>query len=131
MLGGFVPAVVNGEHVYAVETVGQLMHNLTHFGNATSPIAQAGRESQNFDPRIREPAGLLVQTASQIGWVFLDGRHELSLGASVADVGALLKKLETVGALNGEAVWQAQCSTEPTKRRSTRSLKGTFASARS
>ena len=36
----------------------------------------AGRESRNFDPYIREPAGLFVQTADgRVGWVLFDGRQ--------------------------------------------------------
>jgi hypothetical protein len=67
----------------------------------TLPLAQCGRETRNFDPRVREPAGVLIQTASQVGWVLFDGRHELSVGASVVDVGIILKVLDQAGALGG------------------------------
>jgi hypothetical protein len=81
---------------------------------ATSPIAQCGRETKNFDPRVREPAGLLVQTVPRtadrhdgcIGWILFDGRHELSLGASVVDAALILGKLEAADAFDG-AVRQA------------------------
>ena len=77
-----------------------MMRELSKY-NATSPIAQCGRETRNFDPYIREPAGVLVQTESRIGWVLFDGRHELSIGASVIDVAVLLKKLEVDGMFRG------------------------------
>ncbi len=99
MLGGLVPAVVDGEHLYLAHTVPQVLERLQRHANALSPIAQAGRETQNFDPHIREPAGLIVQTADQIGWVLFDGRHELSLGAGVVDAAVLLAKLQAMGAL--------------------------------
>jgi len=102
MMGGLVPVVVDGEHVYCVETVDRVIQHLSHFGNATSPIAESGRETRNFDPHIREPAGVLVQTADRIGWVLFDGRHELSIGASVVDVAVILKALQEMGALGGE-----------------------------
>lgn len=102
MMGGLVPAVVDGQHIYCVETVDQVRERLRDYGNATSPIAQCGRETNNFDPRIREPAGILVQTEDQIGWVLFDGRHELSIGASVVDVAQILKMLQDDGALNGK-----------------------------
>jgi len=107
IMGGFVPVVVNGEHVYCVETVDKVMRNLSHYGNAISPIAQAGRETKNFDPRVREPAGVLAQTENQIGWVLFDGRHELSIGASVVDVAVILKKMEMEGVFNDELIQQA------------------------
>ncbi len=99
MMGGFVPAVVNGKHLYCAETTAEVMRNLSHYGNATSPITLAGKETKNFDPYIREPAGVLVQTESSIGWILFDGRHELSIGANVVDVAILLKKLESEGVL--------------------------------
>jgi hypothetical protein len=102
VLGGFVPVVVDGRHVYCVETVDQIIANLRDYGNATSPIARCGRETNNFDPRVREPAGLLVQTEDEIGWVLFDGRHELSIGASVVDVAMILKKLQDDGLLPGK-----------------------------
>jgi hypothetical protein len=102
MMGGLVPVVVDGEHVYCVETVDRVIHHLSHFGDATSPIAESGRETRNFDPYIREPAGVLVQTADRIGWVLFDGRYELSIGASVVDVAVILKALQEMGALGGE-----------------------------
>jgi hypothetical protein len=102
MMGGLVPLVVDGEHVYCVETVDEVVEHLSHHGNATSPIAESGRETRNFDPHIREPAGVLVQTADRIGWVLFDGRHELSIGASVVDVAVILKALQDMGALGGE-----------------------------
>ncbi len=107
MLGGLVPAVVDGRHIYCLDTVAQVMQNLGRYGNATSPIAQAGRETKNFDPFVREPAGLLVQTRDRIGWVLFDGRHELSIGAGVVDAGAILFKLEQLGMLGPQRVEQA------------------------
>jgi hypothetical protein len=101
ILGGLVPAVVDGVHALGeAGTVDGVMEVLGKVG-ATSPIAQCGRETRNFDPRIREPAGVLLQTATHVGWVLFDGRHELSVGASVVDVGVLLKKLDEEGALGG------------------------------
>jgi hypothetical protein len=107
MLGGLVPAVIDGQYVYCVDTVANLIRNLNRYGNACSPVAEAGKESRNFHPFIREPAGLLVQTENQIGWVLFDGRHELSIGASIADAAVILKKLERGGKLGGESVQQA------------------------
>jgi hypothetical protein len=37
-----------------------------------------------------------MQTSDQIGWVLFDGRHELSIGASVVDVAVTLSKLDAV-----------------------------------
>jgi len=102
MMGGFVPAVVDGQHVYCVDAVEQVRQRLHEYGNAISPIAECGKESRNCDPRIREPAGLLVQTRDQIGWVLFDGRHELSIGASVVDAAKMLKLLEDAGAFDGK-----------------------------
>lgn len=107
MMGGLVPAVIDGQHVYHCATVADVRHNLSRFGNATSPIAQTGRETRNFDPVLREPAGLLIQTEHYAGWVLFDGRHELSIGASVVDVALLLEKLAAAGHLAGETVQQA------------------------
>ena len=101
MMGGFVPVVVDGQHVYCVETVDQVRAYLRDYGNATSPIGRSGRETNNFDPRIREPAGIFVQTEDQIGWILFDGRHELSIGASVVDVAKILEMLEYDGVLDG------------------------------
>jgi hypothetical protein len=102
MLGGLVPVVVDGQHVYCVETIDQIQGRLRDVGNATSPIARCGRESRNFDLRIREPAGVLLQTQDHVGWVLFDGRHELSIGASVVDVAKILKLLEADGTLCGQ-----------------------------
>jgi len=102
IMGGFVPVVANGQHFYCVETFDQARQRLRDHGNATSPIAQCGRESRNFDLRIREPAGVFVQTADQIGWVLFDGRHELSIGASVIDVAQILKILQDDGVFQGK-----------------------------
>ncbi len=102
IMGGLIPAVVEGQHVYCVETVEQVQQRLHHYGNAISPIAECGKESRNFDPRIREPAGVLIQTKDQIGWVLFDGRHELSVGASIVDVAKILKILEDDGVLDGK-----------------------------
>jgi hypothetical protein len=103
MLGGLVPAVVDGEHVLRAESMQGVMAALNRWGNANSPLAQAGRESRNFDPIIREPAGVLVQAAGeaggQMGWVLFDGRHEASIGANVVDVAVLLDKLQYEGLL--------------------------------
>ena len=98
IMGGFVPVVVEGQHLYCVKTAKQVRERLRYYGNATSPIAECGRETRNFDLRIREPAGVLVQTKDQqIGWVLFDGRHELSIGASVVDVAKILKMMEDDG----------------------------------
>jgi len=102
IMGGFVPVVVEGKHLCRAGTVDQVMERLRHYGNATSPIAQCGKETRNFDPRIREPAGVLVQTKDQIGWVLFDGRHELSIGASVVDVAVILKMLEDDRVFDGK-----------------------------
>jgi hypothetical protein len=107
IMGGLVPTVVHGEHVYCLETVDGVMKSLNRYGNATSPIAEAGRETRNYDPRIREPAGVLVQTRDRIGWVTLDGRHELSIGASVVDVAMMLKKVEMEGGFGEGGIRQA------------------------
>jgi hypothetical protein len=101
VMGGFVPAVVDGAHILCAETAEEVEDNLRKYGNATSPIAEAARESRNFDLRVREPAGVLAQTEERVGWALFDGRHELSIGASVADVGRLLKLLEAEGAFDG------------------------------
>jgi len=98
ILGGLVPAVIDGQHVCRADTTSQVMRLLSQYGNTTSPIARAGQESRNFDPYIREPAGLLVQTEEEIGWVLLDGRHELSIGASVVDALQILYVLDRSGA---------------------------------
>ena len=98
ILGGMIPAVVEGQHLYCAQTVQQVKEQLHAYGNALSPLAECGRESRNFDLRIREPAGLLVETEDQhIGWVLFDGRHELSIGASVVDVAKILRLLEDKG----------------------------------
>lgn len=107
MLGGLVPAVVGGHHLCYAETVSDVLRNLCRWGNALSPFAETGRETRNFDPYVREPIGLLLQTQSHTGWVLLDGRHELSIGASVVDAAVLLKKLEHAGCLAGETVQDA------------------------
>jgi hypothetical protein len=99
MLGGFVPAVVDGEHILCVDTASQVLHSMSRYSSANSPIALAAQESRNFDLYIREPAGVLIQTEEHIGWVLFDGRHELSIGASVVDVGVLLHKLQAGGML--------------------------------
>jgi hypothetical protein len=94
IMGGFVPAIVDHAHIYYdAGTARRVMKALTHYG-ATSPIAQCGRETKNFDLQVREPAAVLLQTKSHIGWVLFDGRHEMSIGASIVDVAAILKKLE-------------------------------------
>ncbi len=102
IMGGFVPAVVKGQHIYCVDTVEQVRQRLHEHGNAISPIAECGKESRNCDPRIREPAGVLIQTQDQIGWVLFDGRHELSIGASVVDAAKMLKMLEDDGAFGAK-----------------------------
>ena len=94
ILGGFVPAVSGYKHLYNVDTVKEMQNNMHKYGNAMSAIAQAGRETRNFDPYIREPAGLFIETDDRIGWVLFDGRHELSIGVSVSDVVKILKLLE-------------------------------------
>jgi hypothetical protein len=99
MMGGFVPAVVDGEHILCRASINQVLRSLSRYSSATSPIAQTAQESRNFDLYVREPAGVLVQTGEHVGWVMFDGRHELSIGASVVDVGVLLHKLQTTGML--------------------------------
>lgn len=101
VMGGFIPVVVDGQHITCVETVAQVQARLQEFGNALSPIARCGRETNNFDPYVREPAGVLIQTQDCIGWVLFDGRHELSIGASVVDVATILKHLEEQNAFGG------------------------------
>ncbi|MBN1811940.1 MAG: hypothetical protein JXA14_08905 [Anaerolineae bacterium] len=107
MLGGLAPAVVDGQHIYCVESVAQLMRQVSRCGHANSPLALSGQESRNADPYIREPAGCLVQTAERIGWVFFDGRHELSIGVSIVDAALLLNKLERHGLIDGRPIQQA------------------------
>ena len=41
-----------------------------------------------------QPPGVFVQTQDQVGWVLFDGRHELSIGASVVDVAKILQLLQ-------------------------------------
>jgi hypothetical protein len=106
VMGGLVSLVVDGQHILDVKMVEQARQLLQKYGNATSPIAECGRESRNFDLRIREPAGVLAQTKEQIGWVLFDGRHALSIGASVADVARILQLLEADGVF-GDALQQA------------------------
>jgi hypothetical protein len=102
ILGGFVPAVSEHRHLYDVSTVEEMQQNMQKYGNAMSAIAQAGRETRNFDPYIREPAGLLIETDNRIGWVLFDGRHELSIGVSVSDVVKILKMLEKENVFEGK-----------------------------
>jgi len=102
ILGGLMPAVVDRQHVYCAPTMEEVLANMQRYGNARSPIAHVGQESQNFDLFIREPAGVLVQTPNHIGWALFDGRHELSIGASVMDVAVLLNKLQLAGAFLGD-----------------------------
>ena len=104
VFGGFVPAVINGKHLFDVDNVQSLINNLHEYGNACSPIAKAGRETNNFDPYIREPAGILFQTENRIGWAMFDGRHELSIGVSVADVGKIVKKMEQENVFGGKII---------------------------
>lgn len=99
ILGGLVPALIDGQHIYTVETCSELERQLQRYGNALSPIAECGRESRNFDPRIREPAGVFAETRDSVGWILFDGRHELSIGASVADVACILKKIDRANIL--------------------------------
>ena len=120
ILGGLVPLVMNGEHLCceAVHSVEEAMQRLNEYGNAASPIARCGQESKNFDPYVREPAGVLVQTESRIGWILFDGRHELSLGANVIDVAQLVKKLDSderirEKALGGEHIRHAVARRNP------------------
>ncbi|MEA3310234.1 MAG: hypothetical protein U9Q70_12095 [Chloroflexota bacterium] len=101
ILGGLVPAVLHGAHLYDVATASDIQARLQQCANVGSPIAEAGRESRNFALHIREPSGVLVQTAERLGWVLFDGRHELSIGASIVDVARLLKRLEESGAFGG------------------------------
>jgi hypothetical protein len=102
IMGGFVPAVADHAHIYYdARTTQQVMRTLSRYG-ATSPIAQCGRETKNFDLQVREPAGVLLQTGSHIGWVLFDGRHEMSIGASIIDVAAILKKLEDLNIFEGK-----------------------------
>jgi hypothetical protein len=106
ILGGLVPLVVHGQHVCCADTVTETLQRLSEHGNALSPIAEAGRESRNFDPYIREPAGVLLQTESEIGWALFDGRHELSIGASIVDVAQILRRLENINTF-GQPIRQA------------------------
>ena len=107
IMGGFVPVVVDGQPLYVVDTLGEVMANLSRYGNANSPIAQLGRETENFHPMRREPAGILFQTQHTIGWVLFDGRHELSIGASVVDMAVLLKKLAVRDEFKADPIQQA------------------------
>ncbi len=98
ILGGLIPAVVDGAHVCRADSVPEMMARLGRYANATSPIARAAQESRNSDPYVREPAGLLVQTEGAVGWMLLDGRHQMSIGASVVDALQVLYKLDAAGA---------------------------------
>jgi hypothetical protein len=98
--------VISGQHILCVETSEELKLQLQRYGNALSPIPECGRESRNFDPRIREPAGVFAETQSHVGWILFDGRHELSIGASVADVARMLKLFDDDG-LYGEKIQHA------------------------
>ncbi len=100
LLGGLVPLVDERGHRYLVRTRQQLLSRLREDG-ATSPLSRSGRESDNFAPGIREPAGVLLQTDERIGWVLCDGRHELSIGADVSDVAHIVHLLEQEGAFGG------------------------------
>ncbi|MBN1642770.1 MAG: hypothetical protein JXA09_16155 [Anaerolineae bacterium] len=101
LLGGLVPAVVDGAHICTADNVPECLRQLTEHGNAISPIAQASKESRNYHPHVREPAGLVVQTARSLGWVLLDGRHEHTIGASAIDACQILRQLEQHGAFDG------------------------------
>jgi len=107
ILGGFVPLIIDGDHFCDVSTESELIAELNRFGNAFSPIAQAGRESVNFDAQVREPAGILFQTKDSIGWILFDGRHELSIGANVTDMSRILKKLKRHKFFQNQPIEQA------------------------
>ncbi|MCD4684421.1 MAG: hypothetical protein K8S97_00605, partial [Anaerolineae bacterium] len=107
IMGGFVPVVADGEHLLTDASVQDVMAQANRYGNAHSPISQLGRETENFHPYIREPAGVLFQTPHTIGWALFDGRHELSIGASLVDVVVLLRKLEASDIFQSEPIQQA------------------------
>ncbi len=100
VLGGLAPLVVGGEHILTGGTVGEVRARLREYG-VTSPLARSGRESDNFALGVREPAGVLFQTEERLGWLLCDGRHEMSIGADVADVARLLRLFESLGVLGG------------------------------
>jgi len=97
IMGGLVPVVVNEKHLYSGNAREQVEQNLQHYGNAASPLGRCARESDNFDIFIREPTGVFLETQDKIGWILFDGRHELSIGASVFDVAHILGMLQHEG----------------------------------
>lgn len=107
VLGGFVPAVGDGQFLWEAADLPNFLHKMGQTGNATAPIPQASRESRNFDPFVREPAGLLVRTEKHTGWIMFDGRHEHSIGVNMVDVHTLLKKLGQHGAFGSASLQQA------------------------
>ncbi|WP_019614021.1 hypothetical protein [Psychromonas ossibalaenae] len=112
ILGGLVPAVIDGEPV--VPTGEKLSsadaeRGLHKAAGTLSPLARTGRESNNFDALIREPAGLIIQTERSIGWLLFDGRHELSIGANIVDSSNLLVRLQEldIDIFDGEKITAA------------------------
>ena len=97
IMGGLVPVVANEKHLYLATVRGQIERNLHLHGNAASPLGRCARESDNFDIFVREPTGVFLETRDKIGWILFDGRHELSIGASVFDVAHVLAMLQHKG----------------------------------
>ena len=106
IMGGLVPVVLNEKHLYLGKIRQQVERNLQRYGNTTSPLGRCARESDNFDIFIREPTGVFLETQDKIGWVLFDGRHELSIGASVVDVANILDRLQQQG-LFGQPIQNA------------------------
>jgi hypothetical protein len=98
--------VLNEKHLYLGKIRQQVERNLQRYGNTTSPLGRCARESDNFDIFIREPTGVFLETQDKIGWVLFDGRHELSIGASVVDVSHILARLQQRG-LFGQPIQNA------------------------
>lgn len=99
IMGGFVPAVLNEKNLYLGNDPKKIERDLKRYGNSASPIGHCARESENFDLYIREPTGVFLETRDKIGWILFDGRHELSIGASVFDVAHILALLQHEGLL--------------------------------
>ena len=110
--GGLVPAVINGQPIVTTGhqlTAKEAEHSIHKEANINSPIARTAKETNNFDPEIREPAGLLFQTEKSIGYLLFDGRHQLSIGANIVDVSNLVSLLqnERNDLLEGEKIINA------------------------
>ncbi|UJF17981.1 hypothetical protein L0B53_13215 [Vibrio sp. SS-MA-C1-2] len=110
--GGLVPSVINGQPIVVTgenHSAKDAEASLHQIANINSPIAKTAKETNNFDPEIREPAGLLFQTEKSIGYLLFDGRHQMSIGANIVDVSNLVSLLqnERNDLLDGEKIINA------------------------